>query len=201
MDLINRKIFVTGATGFIGRHVVEHLQSQGAKVTVLLRTLKNPLPDTRPALGDVSRYEQVSEFVARNDAVIHLAGLVGVGPCVDDIGGAVETNILGTLNVLAAMRFFNTPGVFAGVGNDRILDAGTGDAPTINQICKVVVDRTNSKVKVTHVPMRQGEPMQAVVRGDPETLRPLGIDAADLLGLEEGVHRTVAYYRENIDEF
>ena len=84
---------------------------------------------------------------------------------------------------------------------DRILDAGTGDAPTINQICKIVLDRTNSKVKVTHVPMRQGEPIQAVVRGDPETLRPLGIDAADLLGLEEGVDRTVAYYRENIDEF
>ena len=117
MDLINRKIFVTGATGFIGRHVVERLQSQGSEVTVLLRTPENPLPGTRPALGDVSRYEQVSEFVARNDAVIHLAGLVGVGPCVDDIGGAVETNILGTLNVLAAMRFFDTPGVFAGVGN------------------------------------------------------------------------------------
>ena len=117
MDLINRKIFVTGASGFIGRHVVEHLQNQGAKVTVLLRTRENPLPGTRPALGDVSRYEQVSEFVARNDAVIHLAGLVGVGPCADDIGGAVEANILGTLNVLAAMRSFNTPGVFAGVGN------------------------------------------------------------------------------------
>ena len=85
--------------------------------------------------------------------------------------------------------------------HDRILDAGTGDGPTINEICKVLLNRTNSRVKVTHVPMRQGGLIQAVVRADPETLRPLGVGVADLLGLEEGVDRAVAYYRENIDEF
>ena len=84
---------------------------------------------------------------------------------------------------------------------DRILDEGTADAPTVNELCKVVLNRTNSRVKVTRVPMRQGGLMQALVRADPETLRPLGVGVADLLGLEEGVDRAVAYYRENIAEF
>jgi len=45
------------------------------------------------------------------------------------------------------------------------------------------------------VPMRQGEPERSVVVGNPETLRPLGINKEQMLGLDEGLRRTVAYYK------
>ena len=36
MDLNNKSVFVTGAGGFIGSHLCEHLVKKGAKVTAML---------------------------------------------------------------------------------------------------------------------------------------------------------------------
>lgn len=77
---------------------------------------------------------------------------------------------------------------------DQVFEAGQGDAPTVNELCDQVL-RLAGATRVRHVPMRAGEPPRAVVRGDPSTLAPLGLTASDFLPLEEGLKRTVAFYR------
>ena len=87
-----------------------------------------------------------------------------------------------------------------GVDNTTKFDAGTGRSTSVQEIAQMVIDCVG-KGRVNNVPMRPGEPEKSVVLGDPETLRPLyGGDLPDLLPLEAGIEKTVAYYHNSLKE-
>ncbi len=69
---------ITGATGFIGHHLVEHLTNRGDRVTCLVRPTSNPasLATWSPAIvyGDVTDLSSVGAALADVDIVYHLAG-------------------------------------------------------------------------------------------------------------------------------
>lgn len=73
------KVFITGATGFIGKAVVKNLIKDKHSVTELLL----PQEDERLAggsafvRGDVTQRESLAGKMKGHDAVIHLAGAVG----------------------------------------------------------------------------------------------------------------------------
>lgn len=74
-------IGVTGATGFIGRHLVRVLRRDGAHVRALTRrAVATPNDDLPGSLtwvqGTLSDEEALARFVAGCDAVIHLAGSI-----------------------------------------------------------------------------------------------------------------------------
>ena len=77
-------------------------------------------------------------------------------------------------------------------------EAGTGRFTTVNQIAGAVVravgEATGNYVTVEHLPMRPGEDERSIVVGDPETLDGLGV--MPLIPLEEGVAKTVAYFKD-----
>lgn len=80
----------------------------------------------------------------------------------------------------------------------KIMEAGTGRKTTVNEIAKLVALYGGNSCGVRNLPMRAGEPERSVVLGDPATLAPLGIRSGDLVPLEEGLRRTVAWYREKV---
>ncbi len=86
---------------------------------------------------------------------------------------------------------------------DRVFEAGMGRdlAPTINQLASQVVESAASKSRITHVPMRGGEPERSVVVGDPRTLEQLGMGVANMVSLKDGIAKTIAWYREHVNEF
>jgi NADH dehydrogenase len=74
------KILVTGATGFVGRHVVHELRAQGHDVRCLVR---QPGGDSTLAAwgcelvqGDVTDPASVSRAVEGRDAVVHLVSII-----------------------------------------------------------------------------------------------------------------------------
>ncbi len=71
---------VTGATGFIGRHVVSALRRRGWDVRVLARRhpaeLLSPYHRFEVVLGDLADAPALEKLVAGADAIIHLGGLV-----------------------------------------------------------------------------------------------------------------------------
>jgi UDP-glucose 4-epimerase len=77
------------------------------------------------------------------------------------------------------------------------LEAGTGRRTTVKEIAEFVLDSADSKSKVTHLPMRPGEPEHAVVLADTSTLDYLSIRSEDFVSLEEGTDWTVEWYRDN----
>jgi UDP-glucose 4-epimerase len=97
------KVLVTGATGFLGKHVVARLHHGGAQVVALVRPARALSDDCFPAgvrvaRGDLRRAETLVEAMQGIDAVIHLAASV-VG---DDDTQFLNT-VVGTENLLEAM--------------------------------------------------------------------------------------------------
>jgi len=102
------KILVTGGSGFIGSHVVEHYQGR-AEVVVLdnfrtghrrnLDGLKCELVE-----GSILDRELVEKVIKGADIVIHLAALVSVPESMQRPAETVDINVHGLLNVLEASR-------------------------------------------------------------------------------------------------
>jgi UDP-glucose 4-epimerase len=67
---------LTGATGFIGRHLLKELPKRGYKIRVLLRRPTMLPPEaTSAVVGDLAAPRNMSDALAGVDAVIHSAGL------------------------------------------------------------------------------------------------------------------------------
>ena len=95
------RILVTGASGFIGRHVVEVAARQGYEVVALVRnisTYRAPQQSVVPATGDVRDPESVRSALKDCDAVIHLAALYTFDSA--QRRAMREVNVDGTENVL-----------------------------------------------------------------------------------------------------
>src|SRR3954467_2800215 len=69
-------IALTGATGFIGRHLMRELPKRGYRVQVLLRRPTTLPPEaTGAVVGDLARPQNMSAALRGVDAVIHSAGI------------------------------------------------------------------------------------------------------------------------------
>ncbi|MGJ3237779.1 MAG: NAD-dependent epimerase/dehydratase family protein [Anaerolineae bacterium] len=124
-------IFVTGGTGFLGRHLIPKLCQAGYELRVLTRT-----PDQHAWLKQYPRLEVIQGDIANNTGlealagcqyVIHAAGLFSMW---QGAGDFEETNALGTENLLAVASAHNVQrfihvSTIAVIGDpqpDRIID-------------------------------------------------------------------------------
>jgi len=74
--MTGRLVALTGATGFIGRHLLRELPKRGYKLRVLLRRPTVLPPEASGAVvGDLAAPRNMSNALAGVDAVIHSAGL------------------------------------------------------------------------------------------------------------------------------
>ncbi len=111
-----KKVFVTGAGGFIGSHLVQALIKEGALVTALVEY--NSLGSWHfleeldfkekekciIELGDIRDPFHMSQLIEDKDIVFHLAALIGIPYSYFSPKSYVDTNVQGTLNILEACR-------------------------------------------------------------------------------------------------
>jgi len=108
------RVLVTGSEGFIGSHVVENLLSNGIKVRALvqynsvgsngwLESTKND-PGLEIIFGDVRDPYQMDRLCDGVDAIAHLAALIAIPYSYEAPDSYVQTNVIGTLNLLNAAR-------------------------------------------------------------------------------------------------
>lgn len=102
-------ILITGGAGFIGSFLVDKLLNEGYKVRILdnledqVHHGKKPTYLNKKAQfieGDVRNYEDLKKALKGIDAVYHLASAVGVGQSNYEIRKYVDSNVLGTANLL-----------------------------------------------------------------------------------------------------
>ncbi len=101
------QVFVTGATGFAGSHLVDRLLAAGHRVTALVHaaTSRMQLPDRVTVLeGDLLDEAAVATAVtqARPDVIYHLAGQAYPARSWQIPGQTIAVNSVGTANVLQA---------------------------------------------------------------------------------------------------
>ncbi len=105
----NRRVLVTGGTGFLGQHLLRRLVKLGARITVTLCESDGPeqiaaLPaDVASRDGDVRHGEQIRRLVldVAPDTIFHLAAVGAIEPFLD-VETALQINLRGTLNILQA---------------------------------------------------------------------------------------------------
>jgi NAD dependent epimerase/dehydratase len=113
---MSQRVFVTGAAGFIGSHLCELLVREGYQVRAFVHynssgrwpNLEQIPPDVRQHVeivaGDIADFGAVTRAVAGCSWVFHLAALIGIPYSYVAPASYVQTNIIGTLNVLDACR-------------------------------------------------------------------------------------------------
>lgn len=113
------KVLVTGADGFIGSHLVEALVRDGWNVRAFVfynsfnswGWLDRCAPDVADRFeviaGDIRDPHGVREAMRGCDVVLHLAALIAIPFSYHSPHAYVETNVVGTLNVLQAARDLN----------------------------------------------------------------------------------------------
>ena len=112
-SLKGKKVLVTGADGFIGSHLTERLINEGADVRALVYYnsweslgLLNYIPEVEKKCevvkGDIRDPHFCLELVKDQELVFHLAALKHVPICETHPFEAIQTNIIGTQNVVSS---------------------------------------------------------------------------------------------------
>ena len=113
VELAKRRLFVTGAAGFIGSHLIDRLLEAGAHVVGYDNLSTGFHQFLAPARsepgfafveGDVLDDERLAASMAGADVVFHLAANADVRFGLDHPRRDLEQNTLGTFSVLEAMR-------------------------------------------------------------------------------------------------
>ena len=126
------KALVTGGGGFVGQHLVRHLEACGDEVTATDRSTGGCDILDAPALLDTFRR-------VRPEVVYHLAGASDVGGSWQTPQATFRANAEGTLNVLWAARE---------AGCERVLTVGSADV--------------YGKVTAEDLPIREDLPLRPV---------------------------------------
>ncbi len=119
-------ILVTGGAGFIGSNIADRLASEGHNVLIYDALTRPGVernlswlqqrhgPKITPIQADVRNAADLTRAVNEAQAVFHMAAQVAVTTSMEDPRDDLEINILGTFNLLEALRKKpGTPVVFA----------------------------------------------------------------------------------------
>ena len=112
-----KSVLLTGAGGFIGSHLTEHLVELGANVKAFVRynsrndwgmlellPKKDKLDEIEIIMGDLKDADAVRHAAKNVDIIFHLGSLIAIPYSYIHPRETIETNILGALSILTAAK-------------------------------------------------------------------------------------------------
>src|SRR3989338_945970 len=118
---MSAKILVTGASGFLGRHLIKKLAADNGQVYGIvnsrLTSVKGLIDQAKIYKANLSDYSSAEKIITKikPDIIFHLAGYLGKSEGAEEIKHAFESNVLCTLNLLISGNAVNYSRlVFAG---------------------------------------------------------------------------------------
>lgn len=158
MQVKKSKILITGAEGFIGSHLCETLVKKGAKVKALVlynsfnkegwleeipRDIRNNI---EVIFGDVRDKEFLTNISKGVDLIFHLAALISIPYSYYAPRSYLNTNTVGTLNILEAARGANCRKVVATSTSEVY---GTAIKTPIDEMHKIQAQSPYSASKIS----------------------------------------------------
>ena len=136
-----QRIFITGATGYIGSELIPKLLQHGKKLTCLVRDPEAyqqapHLQQCTLVKGDLSDIHTLTQAAMQQDALIHLAVLGHVNKKGTSYETYHQANVVGTQNALDAAIQAQVPRVICcsstaaiGLPKDNVIDESTPLTP------------------------------------------------------------------------
>ncbi len=99
-----QKAFVTGATGFLGRHLCRALTKQGWQVIALCRSIpENPIPEVNYVQGNILSLASLTDVIPKDiDVLFHSAADTGTWS--KNNARQTLTNVTGTQHILQCLN-------------------------------------------------------------------------------------------------
>jgi len=105
------KILITGGAGFQGSHLSEALLKKGHTITIIntfreekLKNIESFKNSVNVVFGSITDPVLVEKTVSGHDVVFHLAANINVDQSLKDPKSFVDVNVVGTFNILEAVR-------------------------------------------------------------------------------------------------
>lgn len=110
-ELRNKRVLVTGGSGFVGSHMARRMLKENARVYVMVRAdsdlwrIADILAEVEAIRADIRDYQAVTRIIKaiQPEYVFHTAAY-GVDSRQKDFSLAAETNVLGTINIISALQ-------------------------------------------------------------------------------------------------
>ncbi len=126
------KVLLTGATGFLGKYVIEELEENNYEIIAFARNekigkeLEEKYKNTKFYKGDFTNLEDLEKINEKIDFVIHAGALSTVWGKWEDF---YKTNVLGTENILKFCRarkikklvYISSPSIYASDKNQILV--------------------------------------------------------------------------------
>jgi nucleoside-diphosphate-sugar epimerase len=101
----SKRVFITGVTGFVGRHIAEYFHRKGFEVSGLVRNKQKfadaEIPFVRPVWGDLSKVP--AQDLEGVNYFIHVAGVISA----KNRAGYFDVNVEGTKNFIGQIKNVN----------------------------------------------------------------------------------------------
>jgi UDP-glucose 4-epimerase len=191
------RVLITGGTGFIGSYVVENLKARGHDVVLLDRSGRIR-EDVDVVLGDIRDAAGVMDAVSHCDAVMHLAGVLGTAETVEEPLPAVETNIIGGLNVFKAVRRYGVPAVNIAAANHWMRNPYSITKKAAERFALMANEEWGTRIALIRAlnvygPGQKAEPIRKLVpnlilpilRGEPVVIFGDGQQVSDMIYVED----------------
>ena len=106
------KVLVTGAAGFLGRHIARRLLAEGLEVTAFDRQAPDDR-DLRSVVGDFLDPEAIASAARGHEVICHIGAIGDVYLAASHPGLAAAVNVTGSVHVAAAAREVDARVIYA----------------------------------------------------------------------------------------
>ena len=194
-DRVGKKVFVTGATGLLGAHLITQLVSDGHNVSALYRS---NIPSTIVSekvnwvKGDILDIIFLEDALASFDEIYHCAAIVSFNP--RDRADMLLTNVQGTANMVNVALIVGVS-KFCYVSSVAALGKGLNNG-TINELIDFSTQKFNSHYSLSKF-LAEKEVWRAIGEG----LNAVIINPSIILGAGNWTNGSSAIFKSAYESF
>lgn len=150
------KIVVFGGAGFLGSHVADYLSANNQEVIIFdIKTSPFLLPNQEMVIGDILDLEAVKKITKGVDAVYHFAGVTNIEQARKDVLNAINTNIIGTANILESCRINNVKR-FIFASTVYVYGEAGSSYRASKQACELIIECYHKQYNIDFTILRYG---------------------------------------------